>query len=73
VTVVGERCFGAVDEGVASQARRLASAAGVDLLEVHFSGPDCGSQFVNVNLCPDFSEAAAADAVFDLFQRPVVC
>jgi hypothetical protein len=65
VTVVGERCFGSVDSSVAEHARRLASAAAVDLLEVRFTGPDYGSRFVQANLCPDLSTPEVADAVLD--------
>ena len=35
VTIVGKRCFGAVDETLARQARQLAEMASVELLTVH--------------------------------------
>ena len=65
VTVVGDRWFGPVDQALAGQARRLAVAAGVDLLEVRFSGAEAGSQFISANLWPDLSPVGVADAVLE--------
>jgi hypothetical protein len=63
VTVVGNGWFGAVDQALAAQAKSLAKAAGVDLLEVRFSGSEPGAHFVSANLWPDLSSPGVADAV----------
>ena len=68
VTIVGNRCFGAVDEALHIQARRIADAANVDLLAVQFSGPKAGSFFVGANLWPDVTADDVADAVLDYLQ-----
>ena len=39
--------------------------AGVELLEVHFTGADANAAFAGVNLLPDLSHNAVADAVLD--------
>ena len=65
VTVVGERCIGPVDPALAAQARRFASAVGVDLLAVHFSGPEPGADFLGADLWPDLSAPEIADATFE--------
>jgi hypothetical protein len=65
VTVIGERCFGAVVPSLAQQARRLASAANVDLLGVHFSGPDEGALFVGADLFPDVNDDTLASAILE--------
>lgn len=63
VTVVGERYFGAVDPFLGQQARRLARAAGVDLLAVHFEGPERGAALLSADIMADLSTAEIADAV----------
>jgi hypothetical protein len=65
VTVVGERCIGPADPALAAQARRFASAVGVDLLAVHFSGPEPRAEFLGANLWPDVSEPEIAAAIFE--------
>lgn len=65
VTVVGERCIGPVDPALAAQARRFARAVGVDLLAVHFSGPEPGADFLGADLWPDASAPEIADAAFE--------
>ena len=71
VSVVGDRCFGKVDESLLDQSRRLAVAAGVSLVGVSFSGPEAGSFFTGADLLPQLSEETA-DAVLDLLIRPGV-
>ena len=66
VTVVGKRCFGEVDEELSGQARRLAEAAGVALLDVSFSGPEAGSFFTGAHLVPAISSDEIADSVLAL-------
>lgn len=73
VTVIGDQCFGSVEPGVAHDARRLARAAAVDLLELRFTGPDRGSRFIDASVCPDLSAPAVADAVFERFQEAAPC
>jgi hypothetical protein len=63
VTVVGERYFGAVDPFLGQQARRLARAAGVDILAVHYDGPEQGAALLSADLMADLSTAEIADAV----------
>ncbi len=43
VTVAGDHCFGCVDEALARASRRLADAAGVDLLAVHWASTEASS------------------------------
>ena len=62
VTVLGHQSFGQVDPSLAVQARSLAVAAQVDLLEVRFSGGDAGSRLQSINLWPDLARADLADA-----------
>lgn len=65
VTVVGDRIFGSVDQALATQARRLADAAKVDLLAVHFSGSESGADFLGADLWPDISSSDVADAILE--------
>jgi hypothetical protein len=65
ITIVGDRCFGEVDGALAAQARRLAAAAKVDLLAVHFSGPEAGARMLSADLWPDISSPDIADAILD--------
>ena len=67
VTVVGDRCFGEADETIANCARQLASAAGVDLLRVHFRDVDGESRLLGADLYPDISSTDVADAILDYF------
>lgn len=66
LTVVGERCFGGMDETLKAQALRLAKLAGVELLEVQFSG---GSEaaFVGAYLAPAVSSPDVANALLARF------
>lgn len=73
VTVIGRRIFGEVELDLHRQARRLADQAGVELLAVRFSGPECGASFVSADSFPDFSDEGLADAVLEhLRSRPVI-
>lgn len=75
VTVVGEDSFGEVDPVLKTQARRLAAAAGVGLLAVHFSGPERGAELISADPLPDLGDGAVADALLDLLlsARPTCC
>jgi hypothetical protein len=65
VTVVGNRWFGGVDHTLAAQARRLAQAAGVDLLAAYFQATESGYAFRGVDLQPDVSSPQVADAILE--------
>jgi len=67
VTIVGQRVIGTVDPVLACQARALATAAGVDLLAVRFSGREHGAAFVGAELWPNIAAAVVAHAVLDYF------
>ncbi len=68
VTVVGQRCFNALDESQAVHARRLAAAAGVGLLALHFRVSDNGSSTLrSVHLWPDISSSEIAGAILNYF------
>jgi hypothetical protein len=69
VTIVGGQYVGAVDPVLAKQARRLADAAGVDLLAVRFTGPDPGSCLVSANPWPDITPVDVATAVLDYLRE----
>jgi len=64
VTVVGDRCFGEVDERLFEQSRKLAKTAGVALLKISFSGSDANSFFLDADLMPKLSDYVA-DAVLE--------
>ena len=75
VTVVGRHWFGQIDPSLGVQARSLAVAARVDLLEVCFSGYEAGSCLESVNLWPDLARADVADAALQYLRgepRPLV-
>ena len=63
VTVVGRRCLGPAVDRLAASARRLAAAAGADLLAVHFDGAEPDSRFVAADLWLDVSSPVVAEAV----------
>jgi hypothetical protein len=65
VTVVGGRCLGTEDDGLARDARRLARAAGVDLLAVRFHLAGDGAVFAGASPWLDLAAAPLADAVLD--------
>jgi len=62
-TVVGNRCVGSAPDRLARRARRLADAAGVDLLTVRFSGETSSASIVAVDPWPDVAEPDVCDAV----------
>lgn len=67
VTVAGGRCVGPVAGALATQARRLAAAAAVELLAVSFSSPDADAAFLDAYLGPDISRDEVADALLENF------
>jgi hypothetical protein len=66
VTIVGGRSVGSAPDCAADQARRLADAAGMALLEVHFASGPGGLRFVAANRWPDVSRPAVANALLDV-------
>jgi hypothetical protein len=63
VTVIGARGFGSAPASAMDQAQRLADAADVGLLDVHFDTTRAGLRFVGVDPWPDVSRPAVADAL----------
>ena len=68
VTVVGERCFGDVEQKLREQSVRLAKAAGVSLVRVSYSGPEAKSFFIGADLMPKLS-VETEDAVLELLLK----
>jgi hypothetical protein len=64
VTVAGDRCFGAPDAQVASQARALARAADVQLVSMRFASRGQPA-FLGANLLPPLTDPSIVDAVRD--------
>jgi hypothetical protein len=65
VTVVGDRCLGEVEQTLASYARRIADAAQVDLLTVHFSSSESPAEFLGADLWTDISAPDVGDAILE--------
>jgi hypothetical protein len=63
VTVVGERCFGAPDETIATCARSLACTAGVRFLCIRFDVGRGTPVFLEAQLFPTHIENEATDAL----------
>jgi hypothetical protein len=63
VTIVGDRWFGDADERLAHDARRLADAAGVDLMAVQFSGPRHGAHMLGAHVWPDVTAPGVGEAI----------
>jgi hypothetical protein len=73
VTIVGEQCLGDVHPSLADYARRLAAAAGVDLLEVRYTSAEHDGRLQNVTLWPDVSRPEVADALLNFFDSRPPC
>jgi len=71
VTVVGDRCFGDVEQKLRELSVKLAKEAGVSLLRISFSGPDSNSFFVGADLMPKLS-VEIEDAVLELLLKQEV-
>jgi len=72
VTVVGRRVFGETEPVLRRRAQCMADLAGVELLAVHFSGPERGARFVGADVFPKLSEDRLADAVLEHLQGKLV-
>lgn len=73
VTVVGDGCVGYPDRTLATQARRLADAAGVDLLAVRFEETEAGFWLCDADPWPDVSSPEVADAILSYFRDGCGC
>jgi hypothetical protein len=73
VTVVGEACLGNAAEPLIKNARKLAKAAGTDLLSVGFTGSEADSAFVSASVWPNLSLPETADAVLRCLLEKSVC
>jgi hypothetical protein len=69
VTIVGNRCLGTTDLRLIQQARRLAQAAGVEFLAVHFRTDTSGMQFWGADLSPNIFSPELVDAILDYFSE----
>jgi hypothetical protein len=65
VTVVGDMCVDAAAACLAEPALRVAAAAGVHLLDVHFD--QRGERLVKIDIWPDLARAEVADALLAFF------
>ena len=70
VSVLGDRCFGGVDPALAEQARRLAAAAGVELLAVMFSHAGSDATFLGAHAWADVANPELAAALLARFVPP---
>jgi len=73
LNVVGDRCLGIADARLATHAYRLADAAGLDMLTVHFTSPEPDACFLGASLRPDISSPEIADAILENFDRSLTC
>jgi hypothetical protein len=73
VTVIGEYCFGEVNDALAMHARRLAKLAGADMLAVHFDGPEAYARLLGVDLRPDLTSPKITDAILAKLNRSRGC
>ena len=69
VTVVGRQCLGDIDPDLRRQARALASAVNVDLLEVSFTRDNAIFCISGANPFPELSQPGTAEAIWDFFGR----
>jgi hypothetical protein len=67
VTVIGDACVG--DGMLASHARRLARAAGVEFLTVEFTASGDAGRFVSASLKPDIGDPRVVAAVMEFFSE----
>lgn len=67
VTLIGKRCFGAMNRTMAEDALALANAAGVEFMEVRFCCTDY--TFKGVSLLSETITDEVADALIDHFRK----
>jgi hypothetical protein len=63
VTVIGRQCLGRAHPALAEHASRLAAAAGVSMLAVHFDGTSADARLLGAELRPDLAKPEIADAI----------
>ena len=63
VTIVGSHCFGKADRYLIVQAQRLAEAADVDLLSVHFTSPEADACCLGADCWPDLNTQGIVEAI----------
>jgi len=68
VTVIGERVLGDADADVLAGIRRLAKAAGVEMLAVRISDPGPDATFLEAEPQPNLTSPETADAVLDYLE-----
>lgn len=73
VTVVGARCLGTAGGALVAQARRLAGAAGADLLAVRFIEAEAGFRLHSADPWADVSSREVADALLEHFREAGGC
>lgn len=73
VVVVGGRVFGDVDPRLSMQAARLAGSAGVELLQVRFTGPDVEAAFIGADLLPPLDGESHEAALLNRLQWKRPC
>lgn len=73
VTIVGRKHFGDVDPVLTGYARSLASAAGVELLSVRFSGHGPGSVFTGASPGIGHVSEEIGDAILEYFEEKSDC
>jgi hypothetical protein len=73
VTVVGSRCLGTADDTLVAQARRLAAAAGANLLAVRFNEVEDGFRLHSADPWADVSSPEVAGAILEHFREAGRC
>jgi hypothetical protein len=69
VTLIGHTCLGATSLLQAAYTRKVARAAGCQLLNVYFTGASSALQFVGADVFVNLADPSIAKAVFGLFQK----
>lgn len=69
VTLIGHTCLGATSRLQAAYTRKIARAAGCQLLNAYFTGGPSALQFVGADVVVNLSDPAIAKAVFGLFGK----
>jgi hypothetical protein len=67
VHVIGDRCYGAVNDEMAEQSFCLTRGAGVDMLSVHFAACEKGFLFIAANLWFPVDTEDISNAIHDYF------
>jgi hypothetical protein len=73
VTVAGDRCIGRAADELVQHARALASAAGVELLAVEFTGEDAGARMIAADPWPDITAPEIVEAIGAYLSRGSLC